>query len=74
MSNTETIIRFNKEFDKWFGHGKKGHLHGLLSEDYYKEVKKYFAEFLSFSLSQGRVGILDILSFCFHLCVHEPHT
>lgn len=49
MNNPPDIIAEKvKEFDKWFGHGKKGHLHCLLSESYYKEVK----EFLVSSLTQ----------------------
>ena len=42
-----------KEYEKWFGHGKKGHLHGLLAEDYFKEVKVYLAEALEEAYRAG---------------------
>ena len=48
---TEKLIA---EFDKWFGHGKAGHLHCLLAEGYYKEVKDWFRKSLTTSFASGR--------------------
>lgn len=36
-----------QQFRKWFGHGKPGHLHGLLAEDYFKEIETWINETIS---------------------------
>ena len=47
------------EFDKWFGHGKAGHLHCLLAEGYYKEVKAYIGKLLLSTQQEAAEKIID---------------